>query len=408
MLERSAAVIPNGVSSAGRASWTEIIVRAEGAYVWNAEGRRFVDYQLAWGPIVVGHCDRRVNEAVARCVATCDLNAVGPQMGEVELAEEICTLVPSAEMVAFCTSGTDATLHAVHLVRAATGRRRLLKFHGSYHGWHDNLAVGSRFAYGTARTRKMDEPNSAGLHPGPVADVTVVEWNDGIALRQAFADHGSELAAVFCEPYVHSYGCVAPAPGFLEEIRELSTRHDAVLVFDEIKTGFRASLGGYQAICGITPDLTVFGKAIANGYSLAGLAGRRDLMEQLGVPSETQATLDGSYNAAPYALAAGRATLEVLRDGGIDHIVRLGTKMRAGIDDAISSAGVEACVAGVGSEWRSTSARAFPGITTRLWPQTSNTRLQSLPRCGTKECSSRNSPSATDACVSQRLTKTSK
>src|SRR5258708_5703074 len=114
MLERAAVVIPNGVSSAGRASWQEIIVRAQGAYVWNAAGRRFVDYQLAWGPIVIGHCDRRVNEAVARSVATCDLNAVGPQMGEVELAEKICALVPSAEMVAFCTSGTDATLHGVH------------------------------------------------------------------------------------------------------------------------------------------------------------------------------------------------------------------------------------------------------------------------------------------------------
>jgi glutamate-1-semialdehyde 2,1-aminomutase len=351
LLKRAAAVIPNGVSSAGRASWREMVVRAQGAYVWNAEGRRFVDYQLAWGPIVIGHCDPRVNDAVARTIATCDLNAVGPQLGEVELAETICELVPSAEMIAFCTSGTDATLHAVHLARAATGRQRLLKFHGSYHGWHDNLAVGSRFAYGSVSARRMDEPNSAGLHPGPVADVSVVEWNDLEGVRREFTERGPEFAAVFSEPYVHSYGCVPPAPGFLEELRELCTRNGSVLVFDEIKTGFRASLGGYQAVCGVTPDLTVFGKAVANGFSLAGIAGRRALMEHLGAASETSATLDGSYNASPYALAAARATIEILRAGGTEHIVELGARMRAGLTQAIQSAGARASVAGFGSEW---------------------------------------------------------
>ena len=160
-----------------------------------------------YGPIVLGHCHRQVNAAVARAVATCDLNWVGPQRGEVELAEAVCAVMPSADKVAFCTSGTDATLHTVHLARAATGRTHLLKFHGSYHGWHDLLAVGSRFTVGKGRKGSLAEPNSAGLHPGAVADVSVVEWNHFEGVREIFEEQGQELAACFVEPYVHSYGC---------------------------------------------------------------------------------------------------------------------------------------------------------------------------------------------------------
>lgn len=349
ILERARAVLPHGVSSGGRAKFEEVIVRAEGAYVWNTDGKRYIDYLLAYGPIVVGHCDSRVNEAVARAAASCDLNWVGPQRGEVELAEQICEVMPCADKVAFCTSGTDASLHAVHLARAATGRLKLLKFHGSYHGWHDQLAVGSRFRLGGGGG--LDEPDALGLHPGCVADVVVVEWNDVEGLRRAFAEHGSELAAVFAEPYVHSYGCVAPAKGWLEEVRALCTNHGVVFVFDEIKTGFRHHVGGYQAVCGVTPDLTIFGKALGNGYSIAGVAGRAALMDLLGSASEKTATIEGTYNASPYALAAGLATLEILRDGGVERLYALGDRLRAGLSDAVGASGAPACVTGWGSEW---------------------------------------------------------
>lgn len=351
ILARAAAVIPNGVSSGGRAKFSDVTVRAQGAYVWNADGKRFIDYLLAYGPIVVGHCDPRVNEAVAQAVATCDLTYVGPQPGEVELAEQICAVMPSADKVVFCTSGTDASLHAVHLARAATGRVRLLKFHGSYHGWHDQLAVGSRFRFGTRGMGNLSEPDSLGLHPGSVADVTVVEWNDAEGLKEAFAEQGSELAAAFAEPYVHSYGCVAPAPGFLEELRALCTRHGVVLVFDEVKTGFRHGLGGYQAVCGVTPDLTFFGKALGNGYAVAGVAGVSAVMDLLGSASDTTAAIEGTYNASPYAMAAGLATLGILGEGGIERLYALGERLRAGLAEAIAGARVEACVAGWGSEW---------------------------------------------------------
>lgn len=351
ILARASSVIPNGVSSGGRALFDDVIVRAEGAYVWNADGKRFIDYLLAYGPIVVGHCDPRVNEAVAKAVSTCDLNWVGPQAGEVELAEEICEVMPSAEKVAFCTSGTDATLHAVHLARAATSRSRVIKFHGSYHGWHDLLAVGSRFTKGGTGPGGMAEANSAGLHSGAVADVAVLEWNDLDAVRETVAREGSELAAIFAEPYVHSYGCVAPAPGFLEGLRDICTENGSVLVFDEVKTGFRHHVGGYQAVCGVTPDVTAFGKALGNGYSIAGIAGRSAIMDLLGSASETNATIEGTYNASPYAMAAGRATLKILRDGGIERLYELGDLLRSKLAHAITAAGVKARVVGWGSEW---------------------------------------------------------
>jgi glutamate-1-semialdehyde 2,1-aminomutase len=351
MLARARAVIPNGASSGGRALFSDVIVRTKGAHVWNADDKKFIDYLLAYGPIVLGHCDPRVNEAVTHASASCDLNWVGPQKGEIELAELICEVMPSAEKVAFCTSGTDATLHAVHLARAATGRRRLLKFHGSYHGWHDLLAVGSRFTVGKGRKGGFAEPNSAGLHPGAVADVTVIEWNDFDGVRDAFERHGKEFAACFAEPYVHSYGCVGPDPGFLELLRELCSQHDVVLVFDEVKTGFRHHIGGYQTVCGVTPDLTAFGKALGNGYAVAGIAGTTAIMDLLGSASETNATIEGTYNAAPYAMAAGIATFGILRDGGIEQLYELGGHLRAGLQQAIDTAGIQACVTGYGSEW---------------------------------------------------------
>jgi glutamate-1-semialdehyde 2,1-aminomutase len=350
VLARSAKVIPNGASAAGRAEPRDLIVRTKGAHLWNAQGKRYVDYLLSWGTIVVGHCDPRVNEAVARAASACDLMWVGPQPGEVELAEAISEAMPCAEKVNFFPTGTDALLHAVHLARAVTGRRRLLMFHGSYNGWVDDLAVGSRFGYGDTAAAPY-EPNSAGLRPGAKSDAIVVEWNDLEGVRAAFAEHGSEMAGVVCEPYVHTFGCVPPEPGFLEALRDLCSCHGVLLVYDEVKTGFRAHLGGYQAICGVTPDLAAFGKAVGNGWTLAGLAGRAGIMDHLGEASPTKVDTNGTYNAPPYALAAGLATFKILEDGGIERLYELGERMRSGLSQAIEGSGVEASVAGLGSEW---------------------------------------------------------
>jgi glutamate-1-semialdehyde 2,1-aminomutase len=344
-LARARRVIPGGASAGGRRVFEDVIVRTAGAYLWNADGKRFIDYLLSYGPIVVGHSDSRVNEAVLRTAATNDLHWVGPQAGEVELAELIVELVPSAEQVAFVTSGSDALLHAVHVAREATGRRKLLKFHGSFVGWQDPLAKGANFDVRPDAVPGPDDPNAGGIHPGAIADVIVVEWNDAAAVRAAFAAEGGQIAAVVCEPYVLSYGCVAPAPGFLELLRELTAAHGALLVFDEVKTGFRMHLGGYQAVVGVTPDLTALGKALSNGYPLGALAGPANLMELLG----TRTSLDGTHYANPYALAAGRATIPILRDGGMDHMERLGERLREGLARAARDAGVAVSITGFAS-----------------------------------------------------------
>lgn len=349
--QRAQAVVPRGVSSGHRVGWQQVFVRAAGAYVWDQDGNRYVDYLNAWGPIVLGHADRRVNEAVFSAASTCDLTGVGPQAGEAELAERICAVMPAAEKVAFCTSGTDATMHAVHLARAATGRLKILKFHGAYHGWNDHVAVGSSRRDLTPAS-PLNTPNGGGLHPAVVADVIVVEWNDEAGLRRAFDEHGDQLAAAFTEGYMHSFGCVPAEPGFLGLLRSLCTRHGVVMVMDEIKTGFRAAIGGYQSVCGITPDLAVFGKAIANGYSLAGLAGNDALMGHLGAYSKSEATIDGTYNASPYALAAANKTMEIMESEDIFGVLYArGAAIRAGIQAAIDETGAPATVAGLGSQW---------------------------------------------------------
>ena len=345
MLARAKRVIPGGASAAGRRVYDDVIVRTAGAYLWNSEGKRFIDYLLSYGPIVVGHSDPRVNAAVMHTAATNDLHWVGPQANEVELAETIVDLVPSAEKVAFVPSGSDALLHAVHVARAATGRHRLLKFHGSFVGWHDALAKGANFDVRPGEVPSPDDANAGGIHPRSIEDVTVLEWNDAEAVRAAFAAYGDQLAAVVCEPYILSYGCVPPAPGFLELLRQLTSKHGALLIFDEVKTGFRFHLGGYQVVAGVTPDLSAFGKALGNGYTIAALAGRADLMELLG----TRTALDGTHYANPYALAAGLATIAILQDGGIERLAVLGKRLRDGLSRAVVDAGVKACITGYGS-----------------------------------------------------------
>ncbi|MGO4103337.1 aspartate aminotransferase family protein [Leifsonia sp. YAF41] len=349
--ERARRVVPRGVSSGHRVGWEQVFVKASGANIWDDQGNQYIDYINSWGPIVLGHCDRRVNEAVFAAANTCDLTGVGPQFGEVALAEKICEVMPSADKVAFCTSGTDATMHAVHIARAATGRMKILKFHGSYHGWNDQVAVGSSRADLTPGS-PLNTPNGAGLHPASVADVVVVEWNDFEGVRAAFDEYGDDLAAAFTEGYVHSFGCVPAAPGFLEQLRELCTKNGTALVFDEVKTGFRSAIGGFQSICGVTPDLTAFGKAVANGYSLAGLAGSNEWMGHLGAYSKKEATIDGTYNANPYAMAAASKTLELMEtENVIPRLYELGERLRTGIAAAITEVGIDACVSGLGSEW---------------------------------------------------------
>ncbi|NNL36320.1 MAG: aminotransferase class III-fold pyridoxal phosphate-dependent enzyme [Silicimonas sp.] len=344
-LARAAKVLPGGASASGRRVFHDVIVKTQGAYLWNSGGKRFIDYLLDYGPIVIGHSDPRVNDAAAQTAATCDLNWVGAHPAEVELAEAIVRLVPSAEKVAFVTSGSDALLHAVHVARQYTGRRKILKFHGSFVGWQDALAKGANFDVQPNRVPGPQDANSGGISLSALEEVLVVDWNDFSAVRTAFDEAGSEIACIVCEPYVLSYGCVTPAPGFLSFLREISNKQGALLIFDEVKTGFRLHLGGFQSVEGVTPDLTALGKSMANGYTTAALAGRSDLMEMLGV----EVSLDGTHYANPYALSAALETIRILENGGMQRLAMIGERLRNGLTRAARDSGVQAVVTGFGS-----------------------------------------------------------
>src|ERR687892_1666815 len=349
MLARAAKVMPTGGSAAG-AELRVLIVRTQGAYLWNADGTRYIDPLLGGGAIVIGHCDPRINRAAAHAAATCDLNWVGPQVGEVELAETVCAVMPCADKATFYPSEREALLHALELARAVTGRSCLLRFRGSHMDLVGNLAAAPLYT----NDRASAPYSSAGSGEGDATlapSEIVVEWNDVVTVRSIFADYGSEVAAVVCEPHVSAYGSVAPDPGFLEELRALCSLRGSLLLFDEIKSGFRVHLGGYQAICGVTPDLAVIGNAIGNGWALGGLGGRADVMDQLREMSPNRAGALGVHCAQPYAIAAGLATFDILQDGGIARLNELGHRMRAGITEVIRAAAVEACVTGLGSEW---------------------------------------------------------
>ena len=344
--EYASRYIPGGVSSANRLVEPNLVfTRAEGAYIYDADGRRYTDYHAAFGPPVLGHCHPEVNRRVAETLGCIDLVGIGATELEAQLAEKVCQYVPSAEKVMFCNSGSEATYGALRLARAATGRRRIIKFQGCYHGWHD--AVLMNIISPPDKIGHKD-PLSAGMTPEVVDDTLVLPFNDVDAVTAAVAEHGDELAAIILEPIPHNIGCLMPRREFLVTLRELCDRHGIVLIFDEVITGFRHGLGGYQAAVGVTPDLTTLGKAIANGFPLAALVGRADLMEHTRPGGDV--FFAGTYNGHPLAVAAALATIDILeRPDTYRHTFGLGEQMRQGLREITARHGIEATVAGFGS-----------------------------------------------------------
>jgi len=344
--EYASRFIPGGVSSTNRLTEPNLVfTRAQGAYIYDADGKRYIDYHAAFGPPVLGHCHPEVNQRVRETMDTLDLVGVGTTELEAQLAEKICKYVPSAQRVVFANSGSEATYSAIRLARAATGRRKIIKFQGCYHGWHD--AVLMNVISAPSKVGHKD-PLSAGMTPEVVEDTLVLPFNDIEDLHDTLARHGDGIAAVILEPIPHNIGCVLPRPEFLRTLRELTSKHGIVLIFDEVITGFRHGLGGYQKICGVTPDLTTMGKAIANGYPLAALCGRADLMEHMRAGGDV--FFAGTYNAHPLSVSAALATIEILeRPDSYKHLYGLGDQMREGLSEITRRRGVEATVAGFGS-----------------------------------------------------------
>jgi len=341
LFDRALARIPGGVNSPVRAFGAVggepfFVARGEGAYLIDTDGRRYVDYVQSWGASILGHAHPKIVEAVQKAAA--DGTSFGaPTAREVELAEAICARVPSVAKVRLVSSGTEAAMTAVRLARGATGRSTIVKFAGGYHGHLDALLVAAGSGVAT-----FGLPGSAGVTEGTVADTVVAPYNDAAALDEVFARLGDDVAAVLVEPVAANMGLVPADDGFLAGLRDHCDAHGALLVFDEVITGFRVGPAGAQSVYGVTPDVSLFGKVVGGGLPLAAVGGRADLMEELAPvgPVYQAGTLSGN----PLATAAGLAALSLLDDSAYTRLESTATRLADGLSAAFERAGVAARV----------------------------------------------------------------
>lgn len=338
LFQEACRYIPGGVNSPVRAfrgvgGEPIFFTRAAGPYVWSADGDRYIDYIGSWGPAVLGHAAPAVINAVQETAAN-GLSFGAPTPIETEVARLVCQLVSSIELVRMVSSGTEATMSAIRLARGYTGRDKILKFEGCYHGHSDSLLVKAGSGLLT-----LGVPTSPGV-PAAFAEHTLtVEFNNIAQVREIFASHGDQIACVIVEPIAGNMNCIPPAPGFLESLREECTSHGSVLIFDEVMTGFRVALGGAQALYGIEPDLTTLGKIVGGGMPVGAFGGKREIMQHISPlgPVYQAGTLSGN----PVAMAAGLATLTALQAPGFHQRLLAGTeRLVEGLKAAAHDAGV--------------------------------------------------------------------
>jgi glutamate-1-semialdehyde 2,1-aminomutase len=332
-------VLPGGVNSPVRAMRSIgrdplFIAKANGPEIVDADGNAYIDYVCSWGPMILGHADRDVVAAIEGATEL-GTSYGAPTEVEVELAEAIAARVPSIEMVRMTSSGTEAGMSVLRLARAATGRDKILKFAGAYHGHSDSLLVDAGSGLAT-----LAVPGSPGVTTGSSQDTIVVPWNDREALIAACAEH--EFAALIAEPCPANMGLVPPAEGFLELLREQADATGALLIFDEVISGFRVARGGYQQLAGVTPDLTMLGKIVGGGLPAAAYAGRRDLMEMISPSGDVYQA--GTLSGNPLAMTAGLATLAKLDDQAYSVLALRTNDLAKGLADAAAAAGVEVSI----------------------------------------------------------------
>lgn len=339
--------IPGGVNSPVRAFRSVggdpfFVDRAQGCRIWDVDGNERIDYVGTWGPAILGHAPEVVIDAVT--VAAKQGVSFGiPNPYEVEMAELVCAWVPSVEKVRMVNSGTEATMSAIRVARGFTGRNKIIKFEGCYHGHVDSLLV----AAGSGALNQ-GTPNSAGVPAGFVAETLVVPFNDRAAVEAAFAEHGDDMAAVILEPYPANAGLILPDEGFHQFLREITTRYGALLIFDEVMTGFRVAKGGVQELVGIIPDLTAMGKVIGGGLPVGAFGGRAEVMDVLAPLGDVYQA--GTLSGNPLAMAAGLAQLRELdRIGGYARLEQLGAQLETGIRSILNEIGVDLTFHRVGS-----------------------------------------------------------
>src|SRR5215208_111446 len=347
LFARAVELMPGGVNSPVRAfrgvgGTPRFIAQASGATMTDVDGRTYIDYVGSWGPMILGHAAPEVIEALHEALAR-GTSYGAPTELECEMAEEIIDAVPSVEMVRMVNSGTEATMSALRLARGATGRDKIVKFEGCYHGHGDSLLVKAGSGVAT-----LGLPDSPGVTASVAANTITAPFNDPAALEEVFDEHGADIAAVIVEPVVGNMGCVPPRGGYLQALRDITQRHGALLILDEVMTGFRLARGGAQELYGVTPDLTTLGKIIGGGLPVGAYGGRRDIMEQIAPagPVYQAGTLSGN----PLAMAAGLATLRAAGQPGFyDRLEELGEIWRRGMGEAASAGSRPLTINQVGS-----------------------------------------------------------
>jgi len=348
LYEQACRVIPGGVNSAVRNLMPPLVIkRAEGAKLWDVDDNEYLDFHGAFGPPLLGHNHPGVRHRVIEALQAGILPGVGATELEIQVARKITQHVPSAERVLLCNTGSEATFHALRVARAVTGRKKIIKFQGCYHGVHDYVL--RNVASPADRVGKLD-PGSAGILPEALENTLVCEFNHLDQVETTLHQHRGQVAAMIVEPIAHNVGCILPCRGFLEGLRQLCTAHGAILIFDEVITGFRHHLGGYQKICGVTPDLTTLAKAVANGFPLAAVCGKAEIMDHFNTRPGGDTFFGGTFNGNAVGCAAALATLETLeRESVHEYLFQLGERVRKGLTEIHERLGIPATVAGFGS-----------------------------------------------------------
>ena len=351
LFERAQKTIPGGVNSPVRAfrqvgGVPRFIAKANGPYFWDANGQRYIDLIMSWGPMIAGHANPEVVAAVQKAAET-SFSYGAPTEGEIELAERICALMPSVEQVRMVSSGTEATMSALRLARGYTGRDLIIKFEGCYHGHADSLLVKAGSGLLTFADSTQNAPSSGGVPQDLVKHTLVLPYNDTAAIEEVFNKQGNQIAAVILEPIAGNMNLIQPSKEFLSAIRNLTSKYGSVLIYDEVMTGFRVALGGAQSLQGITPDLTCLGKVMGGGMPMAAFGGKREIMSKLAPLGNVYQA--GTLSGNPVAVAAGLKNLEIIsREGFYECLTGQTEKLMTGLKAAADKNNIPFAVDSVG------------------------------------------------------------
>ena len=363
LFERAQKTIPGGVNSPVRAfrqvgGTPRFVTKAKGPYFWDAENKRYIDLIMSWGPMIAGHANPEVVEAVKRAAET-SFSYGAPTEGEIELAERICALMPSVEQVRMVSSGTEATMSALRLARGYTNRDLIIKFEGCYHGHADSLLVKAGSGLLTFADSTQNAPSSGGVPQDLVKHTLVLPYNDVAAIEAVFKKQGDQVAAVIIEPIAGNMNLIQPSKEFLSAIRSLTEKHGSVLIYDEVMTGFRVALGGAQSLQGIVPDLTCLGKVMGGGMPMAAFGGKKEIMSKLAPLGNVYQA--GTLSGNPVAVAAGLKTLEIIsREGFYECLTGQTQKLMTGLKQAADKAKIPFSVDSVGGMFGFYFADAIP------------------------------------------------